>query len=67
MRGQPYIYPIQTQKMRKKNEDPRLRVSDMIQGAERLEDESYEDYKMRMKVENKMVRDYLKGYIIERK
>jgi|TARA_A100001037_G_scaffold228696_1_gene206781 hypothetical protein len=67
MRGQPYIYPIQTQKMRKKNEDPRLRVSDMIQGAERLEDESYEDYKVRMKVENKMVRDYLKGYIIERK
>ena len=32
--------------------------------SESLEDESYEDYKMRMKVENGLVRDYLKGRII---
>ena len=36
------------------------------QGSKRLEDESFEDYKMRMKVEKHLVRDYLKGYIIER-
>ena len=47
-------------------EDVLLKVSDMIQGPKRLEGESYEDYKLRRKVEKKMARDYLKGYLIER-
>tara|TARA_B100000900_G_C20118225_1_gene528752 strand:- start:84 stop:290 length:207 start_codon:yes stop_codon:yes gene_type:complete len=61
-----FVYPIQTKEMRTNDEDPRVRVSDVIKGATRLEGESYEDYKLRMKVENKMTRDYLKGYIVER-
>ena len=52
--------------MREKNEDPRVRVSTIIKGDKRLEGESYEDYKLRRKVEKKMVRDYLKGYFVER-
>ena len=66
MRGEPYVYPVQSKKMRQNDEDPRIRVSDMIQGPTRQEGESFEDYKIRMKVENKLTRDYLKGYIIER-
>jgi len=61
-----FVYPIQTKEMRDNNEDPRVRVSEVIKGAKRQEGESYEDYKLRMKVENKMTRDYLKGYLIER-
>ena len=60
------IYPIQTKEMRDNDEDPRIKVSDMIQGDKRLDGESYEDYKTRLKVEKKLVRDYLKGYLIER-
>ena len=61
-----FVYPVQTKEMRKNDEDPRVKVSDMLQGAKRLEGESFEDYKMRMKVEKHLVRDYLKGYLIER-
>ena len=61
-----FVYPVQTKEMRKNNEDPRIKVSDMLQGAKRLEGESFEDYKMRMKVEKQLTRDYLKGYLIER-
>ena len=61
-----YQYPVQTKEMREKNEDPRVRVSTIIKGDKRLEGESYEDYKLRRKVEKKMVRDYLKGYFVER-
>ena len=46
-----FVYPVQTKEMRKNNEDPRIKVSDMLQGAKRLEGESFEDYKMRMIVE----------------
>ena len=60
-----FVYPVQTKEMRKNDEDPRLKVSDMLQGGKRLDGESFEDYKMRMKVEKQLVRDYLKGYIIE--
>ena len=48
------------------DEDPRIQVSQILKGPKRLEGESFEDYKMRMKVEKKMTRDYLKGYLIER-
>ncbi len=61
-----FVYPIQTKEMRDNNEDPRVRVSEVIKGDKRLEGESYEDYKLRRKVEKKMARDYLKGYLIER-
>ena len=43
--------------------DPRPRVSEMCKGPKRLESESYEDYKVRMKVENELVNQYLNGYI----
>ena len=42
-------------------EDILLKVSDMIKGPKRLEDESFEEYKLRQKVENGMVRDRLAG------
>ena len=61
-----YQYPVQTKEMRENNEDPRVRVSTIIKGDKRLEGESYEDYKLRRKVEKKMVRDCLKGYFVER-
>ena len=38
-----------------------LKVSDMIKGPKRLEDESYEDYKLRQKVENGLIKDRLAG------
>ena len=52
-----FVYPVQTKEMRKNNEDPRIKVSDMLQGAKRLEGESFEDYKMRMKVEKQLTRE----------
>ena len=42
-------------------EDILLKVSDMIKGPKRLEDESYEDFKLRQKVENGLVKDRLAG------
>lgn len=41
--------------------DIRMKVTDMIKGTKRLEGESFDEYKLRMKVENGLVRDYLKG------
>ena len=61
-----FVYPVQTKEQRKNDEDPRIQVSQILKGPKRLEGESFEDYKMRMKVEKKMTRDYLKGYVIER-
>ena len=61
-----FVYPVQTKQMRDNDEDPRIKVSDMLQGDKRLDGESFEDYKTRLKVEKKLVRDYLKGYLIER-
>ena len=61
-----FVYPVQTKEQRKNDEDPRMQVSQILKGPKRLEGESFEDYKMRMKVEKKMTRDYLKGYLIER-
>ena len=61
-----FVYPVQTNEMRKNDEDPRVQISEILQGPKRLEGETFEDYKLRMKVEKKMTRDYLKGYLIER-
>ena len=61
-----YVYPVQTSEQREQDpqEDPRVQVSEMLKGPVREEGESYEDYKIRMKVEYQLTRDYLKGYII---
>ena len=61
-----FVYPVQTKEQRKNDEDPRVQISEILQDPKRLEGESFEDYKMVMKVEKKMTRDYLKGYLIER-
>ena len=61
-----FVYPVQTKEQRANDEDPRIQVSKMLKGPKRLEGESFEDYKLRMKVEKKLTRDYLKGYLIER-
>ena len=45
-------------------EDIFLSVMDMIQGPKRLEDESFEDYKLRQKVENGLVRDRVRGLLV---
>ena len=42
-------------------EDVLMKVSDMIKGPKRLEGESFEDYKLRQKVENGLVKDRLAG------
>ena len=59
-----YIYPVQTPGQRKNEEDPRIQVSEMLQGSVRGEFEKFDDYKLRMKVEYQLRRDYLKGYLI---
>ena len=59
-----FVYPVQTPEQRKNEEDPRVQVSEMLQGPKRVEGESFEDYQIRRKVENRLTRDYLKGYII---
>ena len=60
-----YIYPVQTKKMQENNEDPRVQISELLKGPKRLEGESFDEYKTRMKGENQLTRDYLKGYLIE--
>ena len=42
-------------------EDEFLKVSDMIKGPKRLECESFEDYKLRQKVEKGLLKDRLAG------
>ena len=44
--------------------DVLLKVMDMIQGPKRLENESFDDYKLRQKVENGMVRDRIRGLLV---
>ena len=54
MRQSEFVYPVQTKKMRENNEDPRVKVSDMLKGPKRLEGESFTDYKIRLKVEKSL-------------
>jgi|TARA_R110002167_G_scaffold207096_1_gene411297 hypothetical protein len=42
----------------------RFKVGEVLKGDKRLEDESYEDFKIRRKVEKGLVKDYLKGRFI---
>ena len=56
-----YIIPTQ----RKKGKAPRVQVSTLLKGPKRLENESFDDYKLRMKIEKGFVKDYLKGYYLK--
>jgi|TARA_Y100000296_G_C5010466_1_gene174822 hypothetical protein len=55
------------QKMPKPNKEKkeRFKVSTMLHGPKRLENESYEDFKERQRVENILVKEYLKGTFID--
>ena len=46
-------------------EPNRFKVSTMLHGPKRLEKETYEDYKERQRVENILVKQYLKGTLID--
>jgi len=59
-----FVYPEQTPEQRDDEIDPRVQVSEMLLGPKRSEDETFEDYKIRMKVEYQLTRDYLKGYFV---
>lgn len=59
-----FVYPVQTPNQRKNRVDPRVQVSEILLGPKRADDETFEDYKLRMKVEYQLRRDYLKGYFI---
>ena len=60
-----FVYPVQTPEQKENEEDPRVQINEMLQGPKMLESESFEDYKIRMKVEYQLTRDYLKGYIMQ--
>jgi len=60
-----FVYPVQTKKMQENNQDPRVQVSELLKGDKRLEGESFNEYKTRLKVEKQLVKDYLRGYLIE--
>ena len=41
--------------------EERYQISVGLRGPKRLEDESFEDYKVRMKAENGLLKEYLRG------
>jgi len=50
----------------KKKEPKRFKVSEKLKGDTRLENETYEDYKIRRKEEHILLKQYLKGTIYEK-
>ena len=48
-----------------KEKKERFKISSMLHGPKRLEKESCEDYKERQQVENILVKEYLKGTMID--
>jgi len=50
----------------KKKKSKRVPVSPKLKGDTRLENESYEDYKIRRKEERILLEQYLKGTLYER-
>ncbi len=44
--------------------DERYKVSTVLQGPKRLEDETHEEYRERIKVERSLLDDYLRGVLI---
>ena len=68
MRSKPYLLKKDwVTGQDKSGEDKLMKVSDMIQGSKRLENESYEDFKIRRKAENGMVKDRLAGLLVPNK
>ena len=45
----------------------RYKISDILKGPKRLDDETYEDYKERLKAENSLLDDYFAGVLIPNK
>lgn len=41
--------------------EERYKISTALKGSKRLDDESYEDYKLRLKAENSLLKEYLRG------
>ena len=50
----------------KKKEPKRFKVSPKLKGDTRLENETYEDYKIRRKEEHILLEQYLKGTLYEK-
>jgi len=50
----------------KKKEPKRFKVSEKLKGDTRLENETYEDYKVRRKEEGILLEQYLKGTTYEK-
>ena len=44
--------------------DERYKVSTVLLGLKRLEDETYEEYRERIKIERSLLVDYLRGVLI---
>tara|TARA_Y100001963_G_C6670060_1_gene394664 strand:- start:681 stop:869 length:189 start_codon:yes stop_codon:yes gene_type:complete len=42
----------------------RLEIGKLLKGDKRLDDETYEEYKERRKLENSLLRDYRKGVLV---
>ena len=61
MRSKPYLLKKDWTITDTDGSESRMKVSDMIKGPKRLEDESFDDYKLRQKVENGLLDDYLAG------
>ena len=47
--------------------DERYQISLALKGPKRLEGEEFEDYKLRMKAENGLLKEYLRGVWIKNK
>ena len=47
--------------------EERYQISFALKGPKRLEDEKFEDYKLRMKAENGLLKEYLRGVWVKRK
>ena len=61
MRSKPYLLKKDWTITDTDGNESRMKVSDMIKGPKRLKGESFDDYKLRQKVENGLLNDYLAG------
>ena len=46
--------------------EDRYQISLALKGPKRLEDEKFEDYKLRMKAENGLLKEYLRGVWVKK-
>lgn len=47
--------------------EERYEISTGLKGSKRLDDESYEDYKLRLKAEKGLLKEYLRGVWLDKK